>query len=83
MTVEGHTDWVGSNEYNQALGFRRAQSTAGELHRYGVTKENTTIKSFGESEPIASNKVADGRSQNRRSDVFIPLDSEIEPKSGE
>lgn len=76
VTVEGHTDWVGSDSYNQALGFRRAQSTAGELNRYGVTKENTTLKSFGESEPIVSNKTSDGRSQNRRSDVYIPLDSD-------
>ncbi|GAL34267.1 outer membrane lipoprotein precursor OmpA family [Vibrio maritimus] len=78
VTVEGHTDWVGSESYNQALGMRRAESTAGQLRGYGVTKQNTTIKSFGESEPIASNSNADGRSQNRRSDVYIPLDSEVE-----
>lgn len=78
VTVEGHTDWVGTDDYNQALGLRRAQSTAGELNRYGVKKENTTLKSFGESEPIASNETSDGRSQNRRSDVYIPLDSEVE-----
>lgn len=75
VTVEGHTDWVGSDEYNQALGMRRATATANELASNGVRKENTTLKTFGESEPLASNKTADGRSQNRRSDVYIPLDS--------
>ncbi|MFA0085525.1 OmpA family protein [Vibrio sp. 10N.261.51.F12] len=74
VTVEGHTDWAGSDAYNQALGLNRAQSTANELHKYGIEKQNTTLKSFGESEPIASNKTKDGRSQNRRSDVYIPVE---------
>ena len=74
VTVEGHTDWIGSKSYNQALGLNRAQSTASELYGYGIEKQNTTLKSFGESEPIASNKSKDGRSQNRRSDVYIPVE---------
>ncbi|GAL10755.1 outer membrane lipoprotein precursor OmpA family [Vibrio astriarenae] len=75
VTVEGHADWVGSEEYNQALGMNRAESTADQLFTYGVRKENMTLKSFGESEPIASNKTSQGRAKNRRSDVYIPPES--------
>ncbi|MCL9775004.1 OmpA family protein [Vibrio methylphosphonaticus] len=74
VTVEGHTDWIGSESYNQALGLNRAQSTAKELQGFGIAKQNVTLKSFGESEPIASNNSKDGRSQNRRSDVYIPVE---------
>lgn len=75
VTIEGHTDGVGSEEYNQALGINRAQSTADQLFTYGVRKEKMTLKSFGELEPIASNKTSQGRAQNRRSDVYIPPES--------
>ncbi|MEZ9574454.1 OmpA family protein [Vibrio sp. 10N.261.55.F4] len=75
VTIEGHTDWVGSEAYNQGLGLERAQSTSKQLFTYGVSKEKMTLKSLGESEPIASNKTSQGRAQNRRADVYIPPES--------
>ncbi|CAH0529504.1 OmpA family protein [Vibrio hippocampi] len=80
VVVEGHTDWVGSDAYNQALGLKRAEATAAKLYQQGVEKQNTTIKSLGENEPIASNKTQQGRSQNRRADVYIPnLETDTKP----
>lgn len=79
VTVEGHTDWIGTDTYNQELGLNRAHSTANELVKYGVKRENTELKSFGESEPIASNETPQGRSKNRRADVYIPAEERESP----
>ncbi|WP_417877599.1 OmpA family protein [Vibrio sp.] len=76
VTVEGHTDWIGTEAYNQGLGFDRAKSTASELVKYRVKRENTELKSFGESEPVATNETSQGRSKNRRADVYIPANEQ-------
>ncbi len=83
VTVEGHTDWIGTKAYNQTLGHNRAKSTARELHYYGVSEQKTTLKSFGESEPIATNNTSSGRSKNRRADVYIPADEQEKPPATE
>ncbi|MCG9543703.1 OmpA family protein [Vibrio sp. Isolate33] len=71
LVVEGHTDAIGTEEYNQGLGFRRADQTAKVLKKEGVPSQNLTIKSLGETQPIASNHDKQGRALNRRADVVI------------
>jgi OOP family OmpA-OmpF porin len=62
----GHTDAVGTDSYNQALGERRAASVREYMVSKGVPANKINILSLGESEPVASNDTADGRAQNRR-----------------
>lgn len=71
LVVEGHTDAIGTEEYNQGLGFRRADQTAKVLKKEGVPSQNLAIKSLGETQPIASNHYKQGRALNRRADVVI------------
>ncbi|MEQ1803662.1 MAG: OmpA family protein [Gammaproteobacteria bacterium] len=65
-TVVGHTDSSGSDEYNQALSERRAQSVATYLEGKGIAVGRLAASGAGESEPIADNATAEGRAQNRR-----------------
>ena len=67
--IEGHTDSVGSEAYNQDLSQRRAQSVAHYLsERYGL-KERTIVIGYGEQKPIADNATEEGRQKNRRVQV--------------
>jgi outer membrane protein OmpA-like peptidoglycan-associated protein len=70
LKLEGHTDSVGSDEYNQRLSERRAESVRDYLAQSGVTS-NMTIQGFGESQPVASNNNAEGRQRNRRVEIVI------------
>ena len=54
VRVEGHTDAIGSEEYNQALSVRRAEAVFRYLVNRGVAPERFTVEGFGESRPIAS-----------------------------
>lgn len=71
LEVEGHTDSVGSNEYNQTLSERRAESVRAYLTQQGMAESAVTVKGFGESQPIASNDTAKGRQENRRVELVI------------
>ncbi len=71
ILVYGHTDASGSDDYNQALSERRAESVENYLEAKGVSGGRITAKGFGESEPVASNDTAAGRQQNRRVEVAI------------
>lgn len=71
ISVEGHTDSIGSIEYNQRLSDARAQSVARELERNGVPARRISTRALGESEPIASNRTEQGRRLNRRVEVII------------
>lgn len=66
VLVEGHTDNIGSAEYNQALSVRRAESVFRYLVNLGVAPERFRVEGFGKSNPIASNDTEAGRAQNRR-----------------
>ena len=66
VRVEGHTDAIGSDAYNQALGLRRANAVASHLIRGGVAAGRVTTRSFGESRPITTNDTDEGRALNRR-----------------
>jgi len=71
LSVEGHTDSIGSDAYNQKLSVRRAQAVADYLEKGGITASRMTIKGFGESQPVASNDTAEGRAENRRVELRI------------
>ena len=64
--IAGHTDNVGSAEANQLLSERRAAAVRDWLVEHGCAAERLTIRGYGESEPIADNSTAEGRTQNRR-----------------
>jgi len=67
VIVEGHTDNIGGEPYNEALGKRRAESVKRYLtDEMLIDSERITIKSWGETRPVASNETAEGREKNRR-----------------
>ena len=71
VSIVGHTDSIGSHSYNDALGLRRAQSTADYLIVQGVRPGVIGMASAGERQPIASNGTRVGRAQNRRAEVSV------------
>jgi hypothetical protein len=66
VEVAGHTDSVGSDQYNLDLGMRRAKAVKKVLVSYGVSPARLIPKSYGESQPIADNATPAGRAKNRR-----------------
>lgn len=66
VDVAGHTDSVGSENYNQRLSENRARSVAEYLSGQGILPARLLIAGMGESQPIASNSTPEGRAQNRR-----------------
>lgn len=70
ITVSAHTDSVGSDEYNQALSERRAQTVSRYLQTRGLSSDILDATAYGESQPIDTNDTAEGRSRNRRVELF-------------
>lgn len=71
LRIIGHTDAKGSDEYNQALGYRRAQSVQNYFESKGISAEKIKIESKGEKEPAENNGTDEGRSKNRRATITI------------
>jgi outer membrane protein OmpA-like peptidoglycan-associated protein len=71
VAIEGYTDSVGSEEYNQALSERRANSVRNYLTGQGIAGSRLTATGRGKSSPVADNSSATGRQQNRRVEVII------------
>jgi outer membrane protein OmpA-like peptidoglycan-associated protein len=71
VVVEGHTDDVGSDEMNQALSQRRADSVTSYLKQQGIQSQRLIASGMGETNPIADNLSESGRQQNRRVEVII------------
>jgi outer membrane protein OmpA-like peptidoglycan-associated protein len=71
LQIEGHTDSVGSDEYNQQLSDRRAGSVREFLVQQGVATGSVTAIGFGKMEPVASNDTAEGRQLNRRVELVV------------
>ncbi len=69
--VVGHTDSTGSEDYNQTLSERRANSVATFLAQQGITPGRMQISGMGESQPVASNATEAGRQQNRRVEIAL------------
>jgi hypothetical protein len=61
IEVQGHTDSIGSDAYNQGLSERRANSVKAYLQSQGIAESRIATKGFGESKPIADNGTKDGR----------------------
>jgi OOP family OmpA-OmpF porin len=71
IELQGSTDSVGSDAYNQALGERRAKAVFDYLKSKGINPNRLKTVSLGESKPVASNATDAGRAQNRRVDLVI------------
>jgi outer membrane protein OmpA-like peptidoglycan-associated protein len=71
LAIEGHTDSVGTTEYNQDLSLRRANSVASYLTAQGVGATRISTLGKGETDPLAGNDSALGRQQNRRVEVIV------------
>jgi outer membrane protein OmpA-like peptidoglycan-associated protein len=75
LQIEGHTDSVGSDEFNQRLSEQRADSVRDFLLEQGVSPSSTTAQGFGKAEPVASNDTAEGRQRNRRVEIVVNGDA--------
>lgn len=71
VEIVGHTDSTGSQQLNQDLSSRRAQSVANYLTNQGVPAQRIAVYGAGPSQPIASNETAAGRAQNRRVEINL------------
>jgi outer membrane protein OmpA-like peptidoglycan-associated protein len=71
VRVEGHTDSVGSDKYNQRLSERRAHAVVKYLIGKGIESNRLQAAGFGESRPIAPNETPEGRAKNRRTEFHI------------
>ena len=71
VEIQGHTDSVGKPAYNLGLSQRRAQSVLDYLVSDGVSADQLTAKGYGLTQPVASNKTAEGRAKNRRVVMYV------------
>jgi outer membrane protein OmpA-like peptidoglycan-associated protein len=71
LDVEGHTDSVGGDDYNQQLSEQRGASVRDYLMQQGMPVNSVTSKGFGKTQPVASNDTAQGRQTNRRVEIVI------------
>jgi outer membrane protein OmpA-like peptidoglycan-associated protein len=71
LDVEGHTDSVGGDDYNQQLSEQRGGAVRDYLTQEGMAPMSVTSKGFGKTQPVASNDTAQGRQQNRRVELVI------------
>jgi outer membrane protein OmpA-like peptidoglycan-associated protein len=71
LDVEGYTDNVGGDDYNQQLSEQRGESVRAYLTGQGMAANSVTARGFGKTQPVASNESAEGRQQNRRVELVI------------
>ena len=74
LEVEGHTDSVGADDYNQVLSDRRANTVRDFMIQQGVSGSTISARGLGESQPVASNDTAVGRQMNRRVEMIVSGD---------
>ena len=72
--AEGHADAIGTDDYNQRLSERRAESVRSFLVQEGISAQTVSAAGFGESRPVATNGTASGRQQNRRVELVVSGD---------
>ena len=75
LQVEGYTDSVGSDEYNQKLSENRADAVRNFLLTQGVQQDNITSTGYGKAKPVADNSTSAGRAQNRRVQLVVSGDA--------
>jgi outer membrane protein OmpA-like peptidoglycan-associated protein len=80
VLIEGHTDSVGSDEYNLNLSEKRADAVKNALVSKGVGEKRITPKGYGKKYPVASNNTSDGRQLNRRVEVVV-LNEGVKPET--
>jgi outer membrane protein OmpA-like peptidoglycan-associated protein len=71
LDVQGYTDSVGGDEYNQRLSEQRGSAVRDYLTQSGMAQASVTTEGFGKTQPVASNDTAQGRQQNRRVEIVI------------
>ncbi len=71
VRIIGHTDNTGSDAVNNPLSLDRAASTRNYLTGRGIDGRRISIEGMGERQPIATNETADGRSRNRRVEIYV------------
>jgi outer membrane protein OmpA-like peptidoglycan-associated protein len=71
VVATGYTDSVGSDAYNDKLSMRRADSVRNWLVEHGIPRNKIVAEGKGERDPVATNETADGRAQNRRTELRI------------
>lgn len=76
IIVEGHTDNVGTHDYNMQLSEARAATVADALETRGIADSRVTTKGFAYDHPVASNDTPEGQAKNRRTEIVIVGESE-------
>jgi outer membrane protein OmpA-like peptidoglycan-associated protein len=74
LQIEGYTDSIGSDEYNQTLSEKRAESVRDYIVSSGVTMNNVAAQGMGKADPVADNSTAAGRKLNRRVEMIVSGD---------
>jgi outer membrane protein OmpA-like peptidoglycan-associated protein len=74
LAIEGNTDSVGTESYNQVLSEKRAEGVRSYLTEQGVPQSSTTATGLGKTQPVASNATSEGRQQNRRVELIVSGD---------
>jgi outer membrane protein OmpA-like peptidoglycan-associated protein len=69
--VEGHTDAVCGDDYNQTLSENRAQAVRDYLIQQGIPDNSIVSRGLGKTQPVATNDTAEGRQQNRRVELVL------------
>jgi len=75
LQIEGHTDSVGTDDFNQALSEHRAASVRDYLVQSGVAPGSVASRGFGKTQPVAANDTAEGRQRNRRVELVVNGDA--------
>jgi outer membrane protein OmpA-like peptidoglycan-associated protein len=77
LRIDGHTDNVGSEQYNARLSLRRAISVGAHIVNHeGIDPARIFVKGFGQEQPIADNDSAEGRAANRRVEILVLVPKE-------
>ncbi|CQD31651.1 OmpA family protein [Yersinia mollaretii] len=71
LRVDGHTDSTGEDSYNQQLSYQRAAAVADTLALIGIPRANIDVRGRGKLDPVADNRTAKGRAENRRVSMIV------------
>ena len=81
LKVGGHTDNTGTESHNQSLSERRATAVKDFLVENGVARARLDARGYGEMQPVASNETVEGRAENRRVEVQIAANEQLQKKA--
>ncbi len=77
VLIEGHTDDVGSDDFNMQLSQKRAQAVAAQLGTNQVDATRLTLMGYGEAQPVVTNDTPEGRQANRRVEIAIMANDKL------